>query len=285
MGKKAVAKLIVPVAGRDYVRQANGVLVVGHQYADITAPYDEAVQIPNYLQLVDHDLALKKKHYEKELEAAEREFNELVRGKLEKSGRSVIVVLQGRDGAGKTGARKRLGEALDDDAKIFQSISIGPPHEDERKHPFLWRFFTGERMPRYGEVRVFDRSWAERVLVEPVMKFTSEELVRKSYAQIRAFEWNLENLGGIVVKFWMDISKDEQKKRFEERARDKAWKLTDSDEVAREHWDDYTVAANEMFHRTGTSFAPWHIVASEDKYYSRVTVLQVVNQAIRKAIG
>jgi polyphosphate kinase 2 (PPK2 family) len=109
--------------------------------------------------------------------------------------------------------------------------------------------------------------------------------VQRSFGEIRAFEWLLQQQGAVLVKVWMDISKDEQKRRFEDRAKDKPWKLSDSDEVARAHWDDYTVAANEMFHLTGTDFAPWHIISSEDKRYSRVNLLRIVNQALKDACG
>jgi AMP-polyphosphate phosphotransferase len=272
-----------PVLGRDVTRLDNGSLVVARCFADLRQPYVDEV-VPDYLSLVDHSLALSKKEYEKALSKAEEKFNKRVREQLLKHKKFLVFVLQGRDGAGKTGARVRIENALDNDAKIFQAICIGPPTEDERAHPYLWRFMTGERMPRFGEVRVFDRSWAERVLVEPVMKITSPEDVQRSYAELRAFEWLLEQQGGILVKVWMDITKDEQAQRFEDRAKEKPWKLSDSDTVAREHWDDYTEAANRMFHLTGTDFAPWYIISSEDKRYSRVALLQIANDAVKAAI-
>lgn len=273
-----------PVIGRDLVRLDNGVLVVGRCVGDLRQPY-VSEPIPDYLSLVDHSLRIKRKKYENRLPDVEREFNELVRERLPKAGKFLVIALQGRDTAGKTGARVRLEAATDNDAKIFQAICIGPPTQDERAHPYLWRFLTGERMPRFGEIRVFDRSWAERLLVEPVMKLTPLADVQRAYAEIRAFEWLLQQQGAVLVKVWMDITKDEQARRFEDRAKDKPWKLSDADEVARKHWDDYTVAANEMFHRTGTEFAPWHIISSEDKRYSRVTILEVANKALREACG
>ncbi len=117
------------------------------------------------------------------------------------------------------------------------------------------------------------------------MKITPPEEIHESYAIIRMFEklWTMQGI--TIVKIWLDITKDEQKKRFKARKKDKPWKISDSDAVARKHWDDYTPAANEMFHRTGTDFAPWHIISSEDKRYSRITVLRVINQALRKALG
>jgi polyphosphate kinase 2 (PPK2 family) len=283
MAKKI--KFVKPVAGADFVRQSNGVIVVSRHCPELRAPYDSDEKIPDYLSLIDHSLAIeKRKHYEADLKAAELELNELVRGKLEKARMALLITLQGRDGAGKTGTRKVVSEGLDDDDKIFSSFGFGPPEEHERKHAYLWRFFTGERMPRVGQVRVFDRCWQERVLVEKVMKLTPQADIEKSFAQVRSFEWMLNDLGVIVVKFWLDISKDEQKKRFEERAKNKKWKLSDSDEVARSHWDDYTVAANELIHRTGTDFAPQYLISSEDKRYCRVAVLQTINQAVREAL-
>jgi polyphosphate kinase 2 (PPK2 family) len=275
-------KIITPVLGRDYNVLDNGALVVARSCSHLRAPY-VSEPIPHYLSAVDHDLALKKKEYEKALAAEEREFNRLVRGPLADSKRSLIVVFQGRDAAGKSGACTRLEEALWHDHKIFLSVPIGAPTEEERAHPYLWRFFKGERMPQFGQVRVFDRSWAERLLVERVKKLAPREDLERSYAEIRAFEWILEQQGAVLVKIWMDITKDEQWRRFLERKEDKLEKLSESDYEARKDWGKYTRFANEMFHRTGTDFAPWYIVSSEDKRYSRVTVLRVINQALRAA--
>lgn len=263
-------------------KDKGGIIIVSSTCDHISAPYRKQ-KIPNYLTCVYHKVKLGKKAYKKALAEQEETFNLLVR-QLEKQKRSLIVVLQGRDGSGKTGARVRIEQALDNDAKIFQAVCIGPPSEDERAHGYLWRFLIGERMPRFGQVRVFDRSWAERLLVEAVMGYASKEEVQKSYAEIRSFEWLLAQQGAIVVKFWMDISRREQKKRFRDRARDKPWKLSDSDNVARKHWKDYTRAANEMFLRTGSDFAPWHIISSEDKLYSRVNVLRILNDALHAAL-
>jgi len=278
-------RLIKPTLSRFVKQRDNGVIVVKHAVRDLRQPYKEGAPVPNYLSLVDHSLSLKRKEYDSLRAVEEQKLNKLVREKLAKAGRFLVIALQGRDGSGKTGARVRVEEALDNDAKIFQAICIGPPSQDEREHPYLWRFMTGERMPKFGEVRVFDRSWNERLLVEPVMKITSPEAVQRSYAEIRAFEWLMQQQGAVMVKVWMDITKDEQARRFEDRAKDKPWKLSDSDTVARKHWDDYTLAANEMFHLTGTDFAPWHIISSEDKRYSRISLLQIVNHALEKACG
>lgn len=262
----------------------NGAIKIARCLPSPTEPYAKA-RIPDYLKQVDHELAIEdKKAYEKALAKQELKLNELVRMLAEQK-KSLIVVFQGRDGAGKSGATVRIIEALGYDMKIFQGVPIGPPSDEEKQRPFLWRFTRSDRLPAYGQVRVFDRSWAERVLVEPVMELTPPEDVQASYADINTFEWQLERGGAIIVKFWLDITKDEQWKRFEDRKKEKAWKLSPSDMVARKHWGEYTDAANEMFFRTGTEYAPWYLVSSEDKRYSRVTVLECINNELRLALG
>jgi polyphosphate kinase 2 (PPK2 family) len=251
-------------------------------------PLDEPFHqedIPEYIDAIDHSLAMDdKREYKAALKEEEQTLNLLVR-RMAARGQSLAVVLQGRDGAGKTGATMRIAEALGYDYKIFASVPISAPSVEELNHGFLWRFTKNERWPAFGQLRVFDRSWAERLLVERAMKITPMDKINESYGTIRLFEklWTLQ--GVTIVKIWLDITKDEQKKRFKKRKKDKPWKISDSDAVARKHWNDYTPAANEMFHRTGTDFAPWHIVSSEDKRYSRITVLRVINAALRKALG
>jgi polyphosphate kinase 2 (PPK2 family) len=266
------------VEGRDYTCLRNGCLVVARRFADLLQPYEKEV-VPDYLAAVDHSLKLEKEEYEPLLDKEERRLNELVR-ELKGEGKSLVVVFQGRDAAGKSGATERILEALDYDMEIFQPVHIGPPTEDEKAHPFLWRFWQYQRIPEAGQARVFDRSWCERLLVEPVMGFVKGEEAKQSYQQVRCFEWLLNSFGIILVKCWLDITKDEQQNRFDRRKKKKPWKLSESDDVARRHWDDYTRAANEMFYRTGTDFAPWYLISSEDKRYSRVGVLQVINHVL-----
>ncbi len=282
MGKK---KLLVPKEGKHYTVSDDGVLCINGVTTPPTEHCGEDKPGFDYLSLVDHSLTIEdRKEYEKKLEKQEEKFNTLVR-KLEDAERAVVIVLQGRDGAGKSGAAQRMMEALGYDPKIFLWVPIGPPTQDEKAHPYLWRFQTGERMPRIGQARVFDRSWAERLLVEPVMGIIGPKTLERSYSEIRTYEWLLNRQGAVLVKLWMDISKDEQARRFEDRKKDKPWKVSDSDTIAREHWDDYTVAANRMFTYTGTPYAPWYLVNSEDKRYSRVQVLKTINRAMSAALA
>ncbi len=270
--------------GEPIVKLDNGAIKVARQFHAPTDDYHEEKKI-DFLGEVDHSLAIKKKKkYKKLLEEKEIELNELVR-QLNDIGRSVIVAFQGRDGAGKSGATARIVQALGFDMSIFQGVAIKKPTEEELAHPYLWRFFRNDRMPARGQMRVFDRSWAERVLVERVKELAPEKAIKKSYTEIRTFEWLLEQQGCIVIKLWLDITKDEQWNRLEDRRKHKQWKFTPDDLEAREHWDEYTAAANEMFLRTGTDYAPWYIISSEDKRYSRVTVLDIINSELRAAIA
>lgn len=269
--------------GEPFSKLGNGAIKVARQFHSPTDGWEKE-KVPDYLSEVDHSLAIKKKKkYKRLLAEQEIALNTLVR-QLHDAGKSLIVVFQGRDGAGKSGATARIVDALGFDMSIFQGVPIKKPTEEERAHPYLWRFFRNDRMPAVGQMRVFDRSWAERLLVERVKKLASKEALRNSYTEIRTFEWLLEQQGCIVIKLWLDITKDEQWKRFEDRRKNKAWKFTPDDLEAREHWDEYTEAANEMFLRTGTDFAPWYIISSEDKLYSRVTVLDIINSELRTAL-
>jgi polyphosphate kinase 2 (PPK2 family) len=263
--------------------RADGIIHVSKEYANPMEPFVavKTRDIPDYLGMVDHDLTFEtKKDYEKALAFEERRFNLLVR-RLAEAKMFLAVVFQGRDGAGKSGSVVRISEALDHDAKLFRSVPIGPPTEEERAHPPQWRFFRDDRMPAYGQVRVYDRSWHEEVLVVRVNKIKPKAVWRKAYAQNRTMEQMLTAEGGIVCNIWFEITKAEQKRRLKARAKDKPWKLSPSDVEARKKWKQYTRAANEMFFRCGEYF----ICPSDDKRYSRVHVLRVINGKMEVALG
>jgi polyphosphate kinase 2 (PPK2 family) len=262
-----------------------GIIKIARTFKNIIEPYDGDADVPDYLSLVNHDFALDKKPYEKALEKEETKLNDLVR-RLKDLKITVIVVFQGRDAAGKSGATKRIVEGLDWDWRILGVVPVGAPNEEERNQNYLLRFFEKDRMPGFGEVRVFDRGWPEDVLVVPIMKYASEKHVENSFPEIRSMEWMLRRSRAVVVKLWLDITKDEQKKRFDARQADKRkrHKYQESDRIAREHWDDYTQWANRMFYWHGTDFAPWYLIPANDKRYSRVACLRVINNAIAKEI-
>jgi len=269
----------------DYKFHDSGIIKIGRPFKNVIEPFDVDFKVPDYLSLVDHDFSLEKKEYEKLISEEEGKLSNLVR-QLEALKMSLIIVFQGRDAAGKSGATKRIIEALDWDWRILGVVPTGAPNEEERKQNYLLRFFEKDRMPAFGEARVFDRGWPEDVLVVPVMKFASKTHVYNSYPEIRNMEWMLRRGRAVVVKLWLDITKDEQKKRFDDRQSDpqKKHKYQESDRIAREHWDDYTLWANRMFYWNGTDYAPWHLVPANDKRFSRVSCLRAINNAISEEI-
>jgi polyphosphate kinase 2 (PPK2 family) len=261
----------------------NGALQVARQCPNILAEYRKD-GIPDYLAAVDHSLKITdKKEFKQHLRKQMKRLNKLA-GQMKELGLFLVIALQGRDGAGKTGTVDCINEALYKDAKRFRSVPIGPPTQEELAHPYLWRMSKYDYMPEFGQGRAFDRSWQERVLVEKVMNLTPQQKIEDSYAEIRHFEWGIVRHGGILIKLWLDITYDTQGERFKDREKKKPGKKSSSDDVARAHWDEYTPAANELFHRTGTADIPQHIISSEDKDYCHITVLEIITHEMKKRI-
>ena len=192
--------------------------------------------------------------------------------------RSVILVFEGPDAAGKGGAIKRVVEKLD--PRVVRVYSTVKPTAEEHARHYLWRFWT--RLPKRGQIAVFDRSWYGRVLVERVEGFATEPEWRRAYREINEFERLLLDDNALIIKFYVHISKDEQLKRFELREGDplKRWKINDEDWRNREKWDQHNLAAEEMFERTSTPGAPWTVVAGNYKWHARLEVLRAVVAAL-----
>ena len=187
---------------------------------------------------------------------------------------SLILVFEGPDAAGKGGAIKRVTERLD--PRIVRVHSVVKPTQEENQHHYLWRFWT--KLPPYGQIAIFDRSWYGRVLVERVEDFATEKEWKRAYQEIVEFERLLIEDGAILVKFYMHISKDEQLARFKRREGDpyKHWKINDEDWRNRKKWDEHNAAAEEMFEKTSTDLAPWHVIAANFKWHSRVKACKII---------
>ena len=187
--------------------------------------------------------------------------------------RTLIVVYEGWDAAGKGGNIKRVTERLD--PRGYEVFSIAAPKGEDGTHHYLWRFWRRLRPPDEKQVLIFDRSWYGRVMVERIEGFCTEEDWKRAYREINEFERQLADFGMILAKFWIHISRQEQLRRFQERERiaHKQWKLTDEDWRNREKWDAYEEAVNDMLLRTSTATAPWTIVEGNDKWYARVKAL------------
>jgi AMP-polyphosphate phosphotransferase len=189
-------------------------------------------------------------------------------------GPPLCVLFEGWDASGKGGSIKRLVASLD--PRHVTVAEFGVPTVEEKKRHFLWRFFPS--LPGWGEMSVFDRTWYGRVLVERVEGYATKREWKRAYAEINAFEKMLAEEGAVLVKFWLHISADEQLRRFEARRDDplRGWKLTDDDWRNRSKRGAYLDACQEMFERTDSKFAPWEIIAAENKPYARVAVLETV---------
>jgi polyphosphate kinase 2 (PPK2 family) len=162
---------------------------------------------------------------------------------------------------------------------------VAAPTDEERVHPYLWRFWR--HLPARGGIAIFDRSWYGRVLVERVQGFCSVDDWTRAYDEINQFEEQLVKSGVIVVKFWLQIGKDEQLARFRERERTsfKRFKITPEDWRNRRKWADYERAVCDMVDRTSTELAPWTLVEANDKRYARVKVLKTLVARIEDALG
>lgn len=279
-----MAKKSAPVGlCTDYELQDSGVIKVARCFSPVNQPWVKGARVPDYLDLVGHDHEISSKKYKKRMTEEERRLTLNVR-RLKDAKMSLVVAFQGRDGAGKSGASKRIVEAVDD-WRIITVVPVGQPNDEEANQFFMLRFFERDRMPGFGEVRIFDRCWAEEALVVPVMNLGSTAHVRNAYPEIRTMEWLLRRSRVVLVKIWLDITKDEQAIRFAARKEEKPWKYQESDEVARENWDGYTKWGNQLFYWTGSEYAPWFIVPADDKRYSRVTCLQVINNEVEKELA
>ncbi len=225
------------------------------------------------LSSLEYRQTLTHKDYNRKLEKYQGELNLLMRHKKFRD-RSLIIVFEGLDAAGKGGAIRRVTGALD--ARHYRVIPIAAPTEEERAQPYLWRFWR--HLPRKGRVTIFDRSWYGRLLVERVEKFCSEEDWMRAYHEINDFEEQLVQAGGIVTKFWLTVTREEQLKRFREREKTpfKSFKITPEDWRNREKWADYERAVCDMIERTSTEAAPWVAIPANNKYCARIEVLKIL---------
>lgn len=192
---------------------------------------------------------------------------------------SVMVVLQGRDGAGKDGAIKNVVGCLN--PRGVNVASFGVPTAEEREHDFLWR--VHRHAPRLGEFSIFNRSHYEDVLVVRVHELAPKKLWKERYGHIADFEELLAEHGAIVLKYFLHIGKGEQKKRLLEREADPktAWKLNPNDWKERDYWDEYTRAYEDAISKTAAPHAPWTVVPANAKWYRNLVIAESIVEALR----
>ena len=216
------------------------------------------------------DENLKRKDYEKELARLHGELVKLQEWVVYK-GLKVCVVFEGRDGAGKGGTIKAITERVS--PRVFRVLALPAPTEREKSQMYAQRYIP--HLPAAGEVVIYDRSWYNRAGVERVMGFCSEDQSRRFLAMIPAFEKIMIDSGIILIKYWLEVSMEEQTRRLESRIDDarKIWKLSPMDLKSYSRWYDYSRARDEMFTATDTEWAPWHVANSNDKKRARLNII------------
>ena len=210
------------------------------------------------------------KDYDRELRKLHVELVKLQQWVVAK-GLKVCIVFEGRDGAGKGGTIKAITERVS--PRVFRVIALPAPTEREKSQMYAQRYLP--HMPAAGEIVIFDRSWYNRAGVERVMGFCSEEQARGFLQVVPLFERLMISSGIILLKYWLEVSPEEQTRRLEARIGDgrKTWKLSPMDVKSYDRWDDYTKARDEMFSATDTPWAPWFVARSEDKKRVRLNVI------------
>jgi polyphosphate kinase 2 (PPK2 family) len=241
------------------------------------------------LDELDLSQSLPKKDYENRLEAAQERLTALrlaLGGKLPgyegRLGPALAVVFEGWDASGKGGALKRLVEPLD--PRHVHVAQFAAPTEREKRHHFLWRFWPA--LPGLGGMTVFDRSWYGRVLVERVEELAGRDEWERAFSTIVGFERTFCTEGGLLVKFWLHVSPEEQLHRFEKRENNplKSWKVTDEDWRNREKRPLYEEAVEDMLARTEHPEAPWHLVEGDSKKFARVKVIETVIAEVERGM-
>ncbi len=232
---------------------------------------------PPSLDDASHTLVLDPVEYKKRLKKEQKRLNKLEM-EMYQARVPMMLMFEGWDAAGKGGSIKRIAQALD--ARSYTIFPSPAPTKPELMHPHLWRYWT--RLPKAGHVGIYDRSWYGRVLVERVEGFASDEEWARAYDEINEFEQDMVRWGAVLLKFWVNISQDEQLARFKARQEDpnKQWKITDEDWRNRDKYPQYRSAVEDMFRLTSTPFAPWILLESDDKRYARIKALETINDAL-----
>jgi len=213
---------------------------------------------------------LKPKRYEKELRRLQAELCHLQEW-VKHEGLRVIVVFEGRDGAGKGGTIRAITERVS--PRVFRVVALPAPSDREKSQMYMQRYMA--HFPAAGEIVIFDRSWYNRAGVEHVMGFTTEEQYRRFLSLCPALEKYIVDGGIRLIKYWLEVSNKEQERRFEARITDplRQWKLSPMDLPSRAKWFEYSLARDAMLKATDTRVAPWYIVRSDDKKRARLNVI------------
>ena len=197
---------------------------------------------------------------------------------LEQTGKRMIILFEGRDASGKGGTIRRVTRYMNE--KHYRVVALGKPTEHEKTQWFFQKYVR--QFPRGGEVVLFDRSWYNRAMVEPVFGFCSDREYKNFMRGVGGFEKDLVRQGTIVIKLYFSVTKEEQERRFARRKHDtlRQWKLSEVDVQAQERWDDFTNVKYEMLKKTHTTHSPWKIIRSNDKHLARINAMKVILNSV-----
>jgi polyphosphate kinase 2 len=215
-----------------------------------------------------------------DLEALKKYQIELIKlqNYLEKENKRMIIIFEGRDASGKGGAIRRITRYMNN--KHYRVVALGKPTETQKNQWFLQRYIT--HFPTGGEVVLFDRSWYNRAMVEPIFGFCTPEEHEIFMEDVVNFEQDLVRQGMVLIKLYFSVSKEEQKRRFERRIEDplRQWKFSEVDMQAQDLWDEFSEKKYEMLRRTTSRSAPWHIVRSDDKHKARLEAMKIILNSV-----
>jgi polyphosphate kinase 2 len=197
---------------------------------------------------------------------------------LEDSGTRMIILFEGRDAAGKGGTIRRVTRYMNE--KHYRVVALGKPTEAEKTQWFFQKYIR--HFPQGGEVVLFDRSWYNRAMVEPVFGFCTDLEYKNFMRGVTGFEKDLVRQGTVLIKLYFSVTKEEQARRFERRMTDplRQWKLSEVDVQAQERWDDFTKVKYEMLRKTHTTHAPWTMIRSNDKHLARLNVMKLILNSV-----
>ena len=251
------------------------------EFADVKPEMFEMAQTRKVSE-VSLDKTLTEEEYQKQLEKCQDKLFKLQNLCYQKK-IPVVICYEGWDAAGKGGNIRRVANALD--PRGYEVEPIAAPDKYELARHYLYRFWI--RLENDGHFTIFDRTWYGRVMVEPIENITPQDRVDQAYQEINEFEKLLMEWGAVVIKFWINIDKDEQLKRFELRQNtpEKQWKITDEDWRNREKWDIYEKYIDTMIEKTSTKAAPWTIIEGNDKKYARVQAMKTIIEKIEERLG
>lgn len=250
------------------------------EFANIKPEIFEMAKTPKVAD-ISSDKSLTEQEYEKQLEKCQDKLFKLQNLCYQKK-IPVVICYEGWDAAGKGGNIRRVANALD--PRGYEVEPIAAPDKYELARHYLYRFWI--RLENDGHFTIFDRTWYGRVMVEPIENITPPERVAAAYQEINEFEKLLMQWGAVIVKFWINIDKDEQLKRFTLRQNtpEKQWKITDEDWRNREKWDVYEKYIDTMLEKTSTKNAPWYVIEGNDKRYARIQTMKIIIEKIEKKL-